>query len=539
VVAERTRRTLAALLAAAAIAGCGVTSTASGGPSPADPATVTPAGALAYLSLPARLGGAQGRDAAALLGRVFGSGATGKLQAQVEQLLSKRHLNYSRDVRPWLGGHVALVITHFPSLGSLLGAGLGTGLGLGAGSGAPGGLGVAQRLGRALIGDLAVVIPTSDPAAARAWLTKTIPQPPAGVSAVVHNRWMLIGGQGAVSAIETTDPGGSLARAAGYRAMVSRTGASTPAAAVYLNVSEIASDVRPLLSAAAASGGPAGGIANLYGHLLGMVPASGASLLEALSFDHSAVHLDGLSTGFPARKPGGADVGRLPADAWLALDTGAGNHGVPAGLRAELPRILQLGLRQTAGRLGRIGSGLAPHLAELEALYGEVLSATGPLSLAISGTSEAGAHLGVTLDSSNPAAAARLLTTLFTQLERKHPGRVHGSPSHFTFTTSRGQHGSVTDTAGQVVGLIGYPNAAAFTSPTATLASTPPFNQAKAQLPPGAAPELWVNFGPIATLASAQAKHASAQRAAAKLSRLGYLIVGSVPGDTRIVLGVR
>lgn len=116
------RRILLPLLAVLAllVAGCGSSGSAGSGGS--DPASVAPRGAILYGSATVRPEGslkasveAAGRKV--LAGRELGPA----IQSLLERALRSGHLDYTADVKPWLGRHVAFYISNF-SAGSTAGA---------------------------------------------------------------------------------------------------------------------------------------------------------------------------------------------------------------------------------------------------------------------------------------------------------------------------------------------------------------------------------------------------------------------------------
>jgi hypothetical protein len=505
-----------AALVALALAGCGVASSGTSA-STQDPADVVPAGALVYISLPARLQSPEGPAFTAVLSHLVGDAAQAKIDHLLNKLAASAGTTYANGIKPWLGSHVGIAMTQFPNLLSLVGAA--------AGRGGP------DDVISALLGSVAVIVPTDTPSAASNFLKLADKHGgvPRGLTAVVHGNDLLVGGDSAVSAVEHTTASTSLAESAGYSAMLARLG-SQPVGSVYVSERLI----KGAVSLAAIGGKLPAGLLSLADTKLGKIPANAAEL-EALTATDTTLQLDVLTNGFPAtsqRVP--ADVGTLTSASWLAFSTGS--IKVPASALAAVKLGFSTGLAQQHARLQELGpmaGRLVAKLEHSETIAEDVIGALGPVSLSVSGTSVARANLGFTMAPSNTAAAKQLLSLVFG-LARSHPNNaLKGSPTAFTLLTKHRQVLHVTDVSGRIQALIGYPSASAFLNSSSTLANTATYRAALAQLQAGAGVPLYLNFGPIALLMAAERG-----KGVAVLHKLSYLIVGRSPGDTRIVLGL-
>jgi hypothetical protein len=515
-VTNRAKLLALAALVALALPGCGVASSSSS-VSAQDPADVVPAGALIYISLPARLQSPEGPAFAAVLSHLVGNAAQAKLDHLLNKLAASAGTTYAKGIRPWLGSHVGIAMTQFPNLLSLVGAA--------AGRGGP------DDVLSALLGSVAVIVPTDNPSAASNFLKLADKRGgvPLGLTAVVHGNDLLVGGDSAVSAVEHTTASTSLAGSAGYSAMLARL-ASQPIGSIYVSEHLIKSAV----SLAAIGGKLPGGLLSSAETELSKVPADAAEL-EALTATDTTLQLDVLTNGFPAtaqRVP--ADVGTLTSASWLALSTGS--IKVPASALAGVKLGFSTGLARQHARLQELGpmaGRLVAKLEHSETIAEHVIGALGPISLSISGTSLGRANLGFTMAPSNTAAAKQLLSLVFG-LARSDPNNgLKGSATAFMLLTKHRQVLHLRDVGGRIQALIGYPSASAFLNSSSRLANTASYRAALAQLQAGAGVPLYLNFGPLASLMAAERG-----KRAAMLRKLSYLIVGHTPGDTRIVLGL-
>jgi len=504
---NRTKLLALAAVVALALAGCGAASSSST-PSAQDPADVVPSNALLYVSLPARLQSPAGPAFSAVLNRLFGGAAQAKVNHLLDKLAASAHTTFATGIKPWLGSHVGVAVTQFPSLLGLAAAGIG------------GGGSEQATIGRAVLADVAVIVPTDNPGAASNFLKLAdkggIPD---GLTATVHGNYVLLGGQAAVSAVEHTTASKSLADSPGYSAMLARLG-TQPVGSLYASA-RLAKTYLALVGAASKL--PASIFATSEAQL-NKLPAS-ASELVALTATDTTLQLNLLQNGFPEksqRVP--ANVGTLTGASWLALSTGSFN--LPAAIQAAFKFGVSQGISQQAAN----ESSKVQHAA---AVVDDALGGLGPISLSMSGTSVGHANLGFSMTPSDATAAEHLLSVIYDLAHKDPNNGLQGSPTAFTLLTKHHQVLHVSEVAGRIQALIGYPSASAFLNSAVTLADNASYRAALAQLQADASVPLYVRFGPLVSLTAAQQG-----KAKAVLRKLSYLIVGHTPGDTRIVLGL-
>ncbi len=282
------------------LAGCGAASP--GAPSGRDPAKLAPASSLVYLSLTVRPQGNQAAQTAALH-KLFGNSADSSIRKTVDGLLGKIGTSYGGNVRPWLGQRIGLVVTQLAVSGS-------------SGGGKSG---------------VAVIAPTQDPSAARAFVAKLVRRNP-GEEGKVTDGYAVFGGAVAARQILSTTPASSLASNPSYQATTSQLGNST-VAMVYVSLRRFAQQLSARMSKAGASAGQLKQFLSRIGTWAG---AAGG-----LTLTPSAVRIDTVESGVrQSAHPSHANVGELPAGSWLALATG----GLAPGTQKQLEAGLRLGL---------------------------------------------------------------------------------------------------------------------------------------------------------------------------------------------------
>jgi hypothetical protein len=139
------------------------------------------------------------------------------------------------------------------------------------------------------------------------------------------------------------------------------------------------------------------------------------------------------------------------------------------------------------------------------------------LALSVSGTSSHTIKAGLVMSPLNQAAGSRLVSAI---------KRLAG-----------GLPVSANTVGGRLAVTFGYSSLQQLLQPAATLAGDPTFKDAASQLPAGAKPALYLDFGPIAMLASlSRNTSASTLRA---LHQIKYLVAGGTHTHFRLVLATR
>lgn len=463
----------AALAACVALAACGGGSR-SGDPqlSMLDPAAMAPSSSLVYLSAAIRPQGSMRANLSEAIDSVAGNGTAAQLGAKIDQSLGKRGASFKR----WVGERIGLAVLGLP----------------------------ATVTGTSFSDSNVVAIaPTSDPAAAKKWLTANIPAA-SGETWKVVGDYALVGSSAAVAQAAATTSKTSLAATAAYKAASTQLGGDELFTA-YAPLHQLLSALTPLLKS-----NPQFSASSLTEVQKQAPPGSSAAFgLAAL---HNQFRLDLVSQGVPKTSTASgavpAEVGSLPGDSWLALSLGGGLTQSTVGkLAASLP--------QTIARMQAATGATAMPSAPLRFIEQDLLPALGPIAISVSGTSRSTIKAGLVMSPLNSSAGPRLATAI-KQL-------AQGLPI------------SASSTGGHVAVTYGYSTIAELLNPVSRLLDNGTFKSAAAQLPAGAKPDLYVDFGPIATLASLSGSHTSAS-AMSVLHRLDYLVAGGTRSHFRLVL---
>jgi hypothetical protein len=504
-IGRRARLALAGLLALVLLAGCG-----SSGPSGASPARLAPPNALFYLELTVRPQGAQHDDVQSALTQVIGHSPDAETQRLASRLFAHAGASYSKDIAPWLGQRIGIVITSASSRP-----------------------------------DVGLIAPTNDPAGAVAALKRlarhaqlhpamyrglhyeTATSKGRPLAWGIVSRAAVVASPATFTAIVDASRGRRLTAAPGFRAAMRRI-PGTALVSGYADLSALASRLRPILSALPRTPGtpglPAPVLSALLGRLKGAVGFSLAVHPRAFILD---VH---STTPHPSR---GADVSGLPGSSWLALAGGTGsqtNMSLLSALREDPAFAAALsGFQQRTG---------------LD-LIRDVLPALERVQLSVGGTSPIALGAGVLATPSHPAAGRRLLAGLHRLAARSSSLQVQGNDHAFSiarrgallprvFLTEEGSRlvGTLDETVGE------------FVKPLQPLSEAPRFTTARQQLPPGSRVTMFLDFRALAQLLGGLpsfTNNPKNARGLAILQRVDYLVLGSnsSTGQTRLVLAVR
>ncbi|MCL2418296.1 MAG: DUF3352 domain-containing protein [Conexibacteraceae bacterium] len=478
-------------LTAAAAASCVIAACGGSGPDPgsADPANKVPSTALLYGSVTVRPDTSLRNDLVQTIDKLGGPGAAQKLG---DDLVNSLHNSSEFDAfKKFAGTRIGIALTALPA---------------------------GNLTSQAAENDLLVVLPVTDPSAARKYITAH-PPTTAGLTARVEGDYLISGGATAMSAVPVS-PHASLAASSAYRSAISQLG-SGRLATVFIQAHPLLARLLPQIEASAGQSPQASSEAST---LLSEVPA-GATVALGFSAGTNTFTFDALTHGFKAAAGSGTssqapDIGSLPSSSWLALALDITPQEI-SSLQAELPGLLTQAQNQ-AGAIG--GAGQAQGLLNgssqfLRLVERDVIPALGPATLSLGSSSIGGFQAGLVLTPHDAAAGDRLLNVL------------HGLLKHDQVLTSK--------VGNQLVLTLGYPYVQALLSPGSRLAFDPTYKQALAHLPAGSKVPFYLNIGRLAEFGSAvdtSPGDASVWQVAKKLN---YLIVGGTHGHLRIVLAVK
>ncbi len=497
-------------------AACG---SSSGSPSPLDPAQIAPAGSAAYVEFTVRPQGTERDGVEKALTKLLGHSPDAGIQRLVNRSLHTDGLNYQRDIQPWLGQRVGLVVTAF------------------------------SRNGYALIS------PSNDTGAAMATITRDEKRhgtPTSGSYRGVSYKQVADGGAevtfGTVGhyvvlaaapalfdeIVDASKSSGLEGQAAFTTAMAAlpsssliRAYANGPQFLTGLQSLTTASpQVRRALQAEVASGKLRGALT------LSVAATSNAFTLDARS-----------SGGTPGARRSAADVSGLPAQSWLALSTGA---GFSKSFSASFERSFIQGWGSAAASQGINPNTLMNLLQQRTGVsLQDLISALGGFELSVQGTSVATLGAGMVLHPQDPQAAVRLLSGIHNLLARNNGLSVSGSAKSFTVTKPGLPipRAVVSSLGREVVATLDLPNFAALLAPPSTLSSNAAFQRARSQLESGSNVPLFVDFGPLATLLGSLPQFQQQpkdKQALQTVQRMDYFVIGfsSLTHDFRMILGL-
>src|SRR4051812_7059703 len=373
----RSRRLLVALLAgllltAGAVAGCASSSSGGAG---SDPAGLVPASAPLYAE--AVLGGdsTEQADAQAALAKIL---RTADPRGELVQAFDRAHVNFARDVEPWLGDRVGAAALSFGRRGDKV-------------------VVAASRdddAARAALGRLA---PTAAPRSYRG-VDYRFDARRGKAAAVVHG-FVVLGTENGLKAAVDASKGSSLAESDALEDARAKVRAER-SAFLYVDVSGF------LRSALGAAGGGAAQLAPFVEPVSLALPKTIAAALDAepgmLRLDSAAF---GNGGGFSNGASGADALAGLPADAWLGvgvgevgqtvngfLDPGSSKGGLAGG---GVPALL--GPAQQG-----VGPGIPPDL----------LGWVGDAGLYVAGTTDADRRAALVVASKDPAATQRAVRAL-------------------------------------------------------------------------------------------------------------------------------
>jgi hypothetical protein len=469
----------AATVAALSVAACGGSSNkdaknASAIVSLLDPANKMPASVVAYASVVIKPGGSLKTNLVQTIDKLAGPGAANRLASG---LTSKAGAEF-KQFSAWANGTIGVALTAIPD---------------------------GQLTQQALINNLLVVVPTSDPAAAKNQMSAH-PGTTPGVTYEVDGNYAIAGGAAALAQEKSVTSANSLASDPGFTSTMTQVGGNQ-LGIVFVRPKPLLQGLLPLL---AASGNSAQVTAAMQ-----KIPEKSTAAFAATAGPNT-LSFDAVTQGYPKSKSTSApsDVASLPGSSWLALAI-AGSLGNPktiSTLQKELPGLIDQA-QSSAGPVGDSADGIIQFL-ELD-----LVPALGPMSLSVEGTSLGTLHAGFEMTPANPLAGPVLVSQLKNLLK--------GLPV------------DVSSVGNKVVATFGYTDAQDFLSPSSKLSGDPTYKAALAQMPPGSQVPIYLDFGPIATLGSALDTKQSDASAWKIVKRLNYLIAGGTSTHIRVVLAVK
>lgn len=482
----------------AALAGCG-----SGAPSGASPARLAPTNTLFYLELTVRPQGAQHDAVESALTKVIGHSPDAAIQRAVGRLFQRAGVSYSKDIQPWLGQRIGIVLTGLSSPT-----------------------------------DLGLIMPTNDPGAAASGLhrlLRRVPLRPASYHGVRYQIGSRNGRSGAVGIVsraavvatpsvfrEIIDAsrGHGLITTPGFRAALQ----ALPAGSLvrgYADLSGAAAKLRPILGALPSSPGLQA-VAPMLERLKGTVGFAMSAQPRAFVFSARS------TAAHPSQGP---DVSALPEPSWLALAGGTHGHQTMAMLNALR------GNPAFAAVLSSFRSRTGLDLIR------DVLPALERVELSVQGTSPITLGAGVLVTPSNPAAGRRLLGGI-VRLASRSPSLQVLADQHGFSITRRGSllpRVLLTQFGSRLVATLDE-TVADIATPSAPLSSNPRFVAARSQLPRGSRVSMFLDFRALSQLLANLPSFRSNPRNARVLAvaqRLDYLVLGSAGGQSRLVLALR
>jgi hypothetical protein len=491
----RSRSLLVALLAgllltAGAVAGCASSSGGAG----SDPAGLVPATAPLYAEATLAGDSKEQADAEAALAKIL---RTTDPRGDLAQAFDRAHVNFARDVEPWLGDRVGAAALSF---------------------------------GRR--GDKVVVAASRDDDAARAALARLAPNgaarsyrgvdyrvdPQRGKAAGVVDGFVVLGTENGLKAAIDASKGSSLAESDSLKDARAKVRAER-SGFLYVDVAGV------LRQALAGSGGGAAQLAPFVEPVSLALPKTIAAALDA---EPGLLRLDSATFGnggAPSSGASGADaLAALPGDAWLGVGVGE----VGQTVNGFLDRVSQKG--------GIAGVGLQALLGQAQQGLGldirrDLLGWMGDAGIYVAGTSDADRRAALAIASKDPAAAQRAVRALEQLAKRSGDVRelsVAGVDAGFAVRRDRGDDELLVASAGNrfVVALGRRALTEALASGGARLGDAPAFRDAAAKLGGGVRPSFFVDVERLTTLLDAK-KGSRFDHAKPYFEAFGVIVGGS------------
>lgn len=489
---------LALLAAGTALAGCGSSGTSG------DPATVVPASAPLYARVAIKPSGGANGDASSAakkltrLAEPYGSLA----QALLSSVGS--HLEFKRDIEPWVGENAGVFITSLDtsklpqsatSAQALLEGGLSS---------------AASSLGAGTFGSKgaqgAIVLDTSDVGKARSFLAQRAREQqahtvsyrgvsyqvaPDGAAEGIIKDFAVIGSEsGLKSVIDTSLGGAAITTAPGY--------AKPPANAI------ASAYARPEALVKAVHG--SSGVASQGVALLGQLFAGSQSASLSVTSTANSISLQGEvhSSGGPTPlfgQEGAKALGELPGGAWLAAGVGnVGGANLPRAL-ALLHGVASFGTSTVFASLG--GPSIEKLFTALDSpkakLQQDFSSWAGSGGMYVSGTGLFNLEAALVIASNDPTASRAAVGKLANLIRSAGAVVSNASIPGTDAAVSVKLQGFpavifIADGQGKFVLGLGQASVQGALTPSSTLATSPAYSTATSTLGNGIEPSLIVEF---------------------------------------------
>jgi Protein of unknown function (DUF3352) len=376
---------LALALIALVAAGCG-SSGGSSGSGGTDPASIAPRGAILYGSVVVRPTGNLKTSVEAAGKKVLAGREVGPaIQALLDKALGSGHLNYSADVRPWLGKHIGFFLSSF--------------------TGSPAGAAIIETTD----GSKAKATVDKSAKASHETLTKktynghdyTLDSDGTGkpVAYAILDGFLVVGTESGLHAAVDAVKGDALADTDAYKSATAKV-AKNGLALFYVDT--------PHLIDAIGQASPQAAVA--LGQLRGLPQIQNLKpVAAAITVDPGAIRVEvpGHGNGHSASADA---IAKLPADSWLAFAApGAGKT-----IRAQLKTIANLSggdVLKILERQLRAKTGLD--------LNRDLLDWIGSVSGYATGTSLLDLNAAIVISSTNPAASKRAVERLSALIVKK------------------------------------------------------------------------------------------------------------------------
>ena len=489
---------LCALIAALA-AGCGSSSSGSGGDN--DPAALVPANVPVYAEANLRPDGKVGADLDAALQKILRTQDPGaKIQKALDDSGKADGVTYKDDIEPWLGERAGVAVTSIRSSNA----------------------------------DFVAVINSSDDGKAGDALDKAkgdfVKRSYNGVdyrfdrkektAAGVFSHNVVVGTEPGFKAAVDASKGQSLSESNGLRGVRSKV-AEERVGLLYL-------DVNGLLQAVSQGSGSQPEVGAALQSLSAAVPKTVGAALQA---QPGAIKVDGVSLGTPqtaANGSSGADmVASLPDSSWLALGFGKSGQAFE-------------GILDGVGKGGGItGVGVNALLSQFQQQTGldlrkDVLSWMGDAGIFVAGTGSPDLGGALVIQTSDPAKTKkviRLLRRLAGSQSGAKVSELHakGVDDGFTLHTGGGPRVDVA-LAGEkfIVAVGGRRPLEEAISPGKPLGSSPAFTDAAGKLGDGLKPSFYLDFPHVVSLIqSFVGSEGDFQKAKPYLDTFGAIVAGA------------
>jgi len=491
---------LVCALIAALAAGCGSSSSGSGGDN--DPAALVPANAPVYAEATLRPNGKVGADLDAALKKILRTEDPGaKIQKAIDDSGKSDGVTYKDDIDPWLGDRAGIAVTAIHGKDA----------------------------------DFVAVINSKDDGKAKDALKHAkgdiVQRSYKGVdyrfdrkdstAAGVFDSNVVVGTEpGFKAAVDTSKGGQKLSESNGLRGVRSKV-AQERVGLLYL-------DVQGLLQAAGQSAGSQPEVGAVLQSVGAALPKTIGAALQAQG---DAVKIDGVSLGTPKSTSSGASgadmVAGLPGDSWLALGFGKSGQALE-------------GVLDGIGKAGGItGVGVNALLGQFQQQTGldlrkDVLSWMGDAGVFVAGKGLPDLGGALVIKTSDPAKTKKVIGVLRRLAAAQGAAKVsdlhaQGVDDGFTLKTGSGPRVDVALAGDKFVVAVGAGSALKQAiSPSQPLSSAPAFTEAAGKLGDGLRPSFYLDFQQVVSLIQGfVGNNADFEKAKPYLDTFGAIVAGA------------